>query len=133
MKRIILVIHLLWLFTAFIPAAEETKPKDDPQKDLYFVEKTEPVLEKMKPGFDSITAADAESYLRFLSSDLLEGRDTCSPGYNIAAEFAAALFRLWGLHPAGDFPPGNAPTLTISLKHRIRNPNLPGPIPRMFS
>jgi len=57
MKRIILVIHLLWLFTAFTPAAEENKPRDDPQKDLYFVEKTEPVPEKMKPGFDSITAA----------------------------------------------------------------------------
>jgi hypothetical protein len=118
-----LVIYLLWLFTAFIPAAEENKPKDDPQKDLYFVEKTEPVPEKMKPGFDSITAADAESYLRFLSSDLLEGRDTCSPGYNIAAEFAAALFRLWGLQPAGDFPPRKRPNPYDLLKTPDKKPN----------
>ncbi len=123
MKRIILVIHLLWLFTALTPAAEENKPKDDPQKDLYFVEKTEPVPEKMKLGFDSITAADAESYLRFLSSDLLEGRDTCSPGYNIAAEFAAALFQLWGIQPAGDFPPKKLPNRSDPLKTPDKKPN----------
>jgi hypothetical protein len=40
--------------------------------------------------------------MRFLASDLLEGRDTDSKMYKVAAHFAAALFRLWQVKPAGD-------------------------------
>lgn len=42
------------------------------------------------------------SHVRFLSSDLLEGRGTGSRGGDIAAEYLAAQFSLAGLKPAGD-------------------------------
>jgi len=105
MKRIFILITICWLSIGFTHAPGEEKKEDKPPKNMYFTEKVEPVPEKMKKGFDSISAGDAENYLKFLSSDLLEGRDTGTNTYDIAAEFAAVLFRMCGLKPAGDFPP----------------------------
>jgi Zn-dependent M28 family amino/carboxypeptidase len=42
------------------------------------------------------------SHVRFLASDLLEGRGTGQRGGDIAAEYIAAQFALYGLQPAGD-------------------------------
>ncbi|UCH96237.1 MAG: hypothetical protein JSV88_05105, partial [Candidatus Aminicenantes bacterium] len=109
MKRIFILITIFWLSIGFTLAPGEDKKEETPPKNLYFLEKAEPVPEKMQGGFDSISAGDAENYLRFLSSDLLEGRDTGTNTYDIAAEFAAALFRMWEIKPAGDFPPRKRP------------------------
>ena len=50
----------------------------------------------------SHVSADAlRGHVAFLSSDLLEGRDTPSRGLNIAAEYIATQFALIGLEPAG--------------------------------
>ena len=43
-----------------------------------------------------------KSHVRFLASDLLEGRGTGSRGGDIAAQYIAAQFSLLGLKPAGD-------------------------------
>src|SRR4249919_1686057 len=40
--------------------------------------------------------------VEFLASDNLEGRDTGSKGYAIAADYVASQFRAIGLEPAGD-------------------------------
>ena len=40
--------------------------------------------------------------VEFLASDNLEGRDTGSRGYNIAADYVASQFRAIGLEPAGE-------------------------------
>ena len=40
--------------------------------------------------------------VEFLASDSLEGRDTGSRGYLIAADYVASQFRAIGLEPAGD-------------------------------
>ena len=40
--------------------------------------------------------------VEFLASDHLEGRDTGSKGYSIAADYVAAQFRAIGLEPAGE-------------------------------
>lgn len=48
---------------------------------------------------DRITAASLRGNLSFLSSDLLEGRDTPSRGLDLAAEFIASQFRRAGLEP----------------------------------
>jgi Zn-dependent M28 family amino/carboxypeptidase len=42
------------------------------------------------------------AHVRFLSSDLLEGRGTGQRGGDIAAEYMATQFALYGLKPAGD-------------------------------
>ncbi|NCP63479.1 MAG: M28 family peptidase [Paraglaciecola sp.] len=52
-----------------------------------------------------VVSADAnriKSHLRFLSDDLLEGRDTGARGHEIAALYIAAEFEKYGLKPAGD-------------------------------
>jgi Zn-dependent M28 family amino/carboxypeptidase len=43
-----------------------------------------------------------EADLRFLASDRLEGRETGTRGYDLAADYVAARFRAIGLAPAGD-------------------------------
>src|SRR6266704_1008126 len=42
------------------------------------------------------------AHVRFLSRDLLEGRGTGQRGGDIAAEYIATQFALYGLKPAGD-------------------------------
>jgi hypothetical protein len=60
------------------------------------------VPEPYRLGFSMITGREASSLLAFLSSDLLEGRETGSRGYRLAADYAASLLSMWGLEPAGD-------------------------------
>src|SRR5438128_10458024 len=53
----------------------------------------------------AIKAVDAEKirqHVRFLSHDLLEGRGTGQRGGDIAAEYIATQFALYGLKPMGD-------------------------------
>lgn len=94
----------LVLFMAIAVSAEEKKKKEDPLKDIFIVKKKEPVAKDRLAGYKSIKSRDAGAYVRFLSSDMLEGRDTGTRGYKIAAEYAASLFEMWGLKPAGDMP-----------------------------
>src|SRR5438132_566788 len=42
------------------------------------------------------------AHVKFLASDLLEGRGTGQRGGDIAAEYIAAQFALYGLKPVGD-------------------------------
>src|SRR5258706_4258625 len=53
-------------------------------------------------ALDRISAQSLRGHVSFLASDLLEGRDTPSPGLDIAAEYIAAQFRRAGLKPVGD-------------------------------
>ncbi|MBS1713422.1 MAG: M20/M25/M40 family metallo-hydrolase [Armatimonadetes bacterium] len=55
--------------------------------------------EKAGPKLDSVTPKSVEAHLKFLASDLLEGRGTPSRGLDIAAEYIAAQFQLAGLEP----------------------------------
>ena len=49
-----------------------------------------------------VTPASLEGHLEFLASDQLRGRDTPSPGLDLAALYIAAQFKRAGLEPAGD-------------------------------
>src|SRR5690349_5670810 len=50
----------------------------------------------------ALRANDVWAPLRFLSSDLLEGRGTGARGGEVAAQYIASQFMLAGLEPAGD-------------------------------
>jgi Zn-dependent M28 family amino/carboxypeptidase len=50
----------------------------------------------------SAGASRIESHIRFLSDDLLEGRDTGARGHEIASSYIAAEFEKYGLTAAGD-------------------------------
>ena len=53
-------------------------------------------------GVDTITAAQLSSYLYFIASDEMEGRDTPSRGLDTTAKFIAMNLDRWGFKPAGD-------------------------------
>lgn len=50
----------------------------------------------------SDAARRVQAHMEFLASDLLEGREAGSRGYDIAADYVAAQFKQLGLTPAGD-------------------------------
>ncbi len=81
---------------------EKTEENLDAMKNFSIVTEPQPAPENVKVGFESITGKDAVTYLEFISSDLMEGRDTASRGYDVAAQYAASMFKLWGIKPAGD-------------------------------
>jgi Zn-dependent M28 family amino/carboxypeptidase len=64
-------------------------------------QRTAPSLETQR-GADKITAAQIRDYLSFISSDVMEGRDTPSRGLDTTAQFLATNLSRWGLKPAGD-------------------------------
>jgi len=112
MKKSVLSVLLAVFFAVALsaqvpaqPAPQPQPPKpEDIQKNLVLVEKPQTVPDKMKAGFETITAKDALTMLTYLSSDLMEGRETATRGYQLASEYAASLFALWKLKPAGDQP-----------------------------
>jgi hypothetical protein len=60
------------------------------------------VPRNVRAALDHISADSLRGHLSFIASDALEGRNTPSPGLDIAAEYIAAQFRRAGLEPAGD-------------------------------
>lgn len=61
-----------------------------------------PVPDRMKAGFESIRSLDSASYLAFISSQELEGRDTPSKGQTIARRYIESLYKTWEITPLGD-------------------------------
>jgi Zn-dependent M28 family amino/carboxypeptidase len=53
-------------------------------------------------AFQRVDPERIRAHVRFLSDDLLEGRGTGQRGGDIAAEYIATQFALYGLKPAGD-------------------------------
>src|SRR5581483_2901185 len=53
-------------------------------------------------GMDTISPDRIRAHVKFLASDLLEGRGTGQRGGDLAAEYIAAQFAQYGLKPAGD-------------------------------
>ena len=51
---------------------------------------------------DAITASQLSTYLHFVASDAMGGRDTPSQGLDITAEFLRMNVEKWGFKPAGD-------------------------------
>src|SRR5688500_16681521 len=49
----------------------------------------------------TINAAAIRAHLEFLASDLLEGRDAGTRGYDLAANYVASIYQQIGLLPAG--------------------------------
>lgn len=53
-------------------------------------------------GGDTISAAQLQTYLSFIASDEMEGRDTPSRGLDTVAKFIALNLGRWGFKPYGD-------------------------------
>jgi hypothetical protein len=100
----ILVFALIIGLRAQGPPPQQQMKLEDVQKALSLVDKPQPAPDKFKAGLEAITAKDTLAMLTYISSDLMEGRETGTRGYAQAAEYAASLFKMWGIKPAGDLP-----------------------------
>ena len=101
---VILVFAALISLRAQGPPPPQQMKLEDVQKALSLVDKPQPAPDKFKAGLEAITAKDTLAMLTYISSDLMEGRETATRGYALAAEYAASLFKMWGVKPAGDMP-----------------------------
>jgi hypothetical protein len=99
---VFLALVAILSLSAQVPAPA-AKP-DERLGNLDLVAKTDPAPDAFKAGFDAISAKDSLAMLRFIASDLMEGRETGTRGFQAAAEYAASLFGLAGLKPVGDMP-----------------------------
>lgn len=61
-----------------------------------------PAAAAAAPAPSSVEAKRIEADVRYLADDKLEGRDTGTPGYDMAAEYVARRYTEMGLKPAGD-------------------------------
>ncbi|MDD8030825.1 MAG: M20/M25/M40 family metallo-hydrolase [Acidobacteriota bacterium] len=116
LSPLLTAVMLLAIFSyslAQMPQQQQMKP-EEVKRALSLVQKTDPVPEKFKTGFESITPRDVLSMLNYLASDWMEGRDTGSRGYAIAADYVASLFKMWGVRPGGD-PPRSAISITRAM------------------
>jgi len=100
---VVFVFALIFALQAQMPPQQQMKP-EDVQKALSLVDKPQPVPDKYKAGFEAISGKDSIAMLTFIASDWTEGRETGTKGYMIAADYAASLFKMWGIKPAGDMP-----------------------------
>jgi hypothetical protein len=101
---VVLVFALIIGLRAQGPPPQQQMKLEDVQKALSLVDKPVPAPDKFKAGLEAITAKDSIAMLTYIASDLLEGRETATRGYALAAEYAASLFKMWGVKPAGDMP-----------------------------
>lgn len=60
------------------------------------------ISSKERKMAEAITAAQISSYLHFVASDAMGGRDTPSQGLDVTAEFLKMNLERWGFKPAGD-------------------------------
>ena len=128
---VLLIILMVLMLSAQTPPPQAQQPKpEEIQKNLVQVEKPLTVPDRLKSGFESITAKDSITMLSYISSDLMEGREVATRGYQLAAEYAASLFSLWKLKPAGDQPRPDMGRMFGMM--RRRGGSAPGPRERSY-
>jgi Zn-dependent M28 family amino/carboxypeptidase len=89
MKNTVLVVLLVT--SAFAATAKKPAPVSAPE-----------AIPAMRVAMNAINPVAIRAHVQFLSSDLLEGRGTGQRGGDIAADYMATQFQLYGLKPAGD-------------------------------
>src|ERR1700686_472327 len=92
-RTLVLVLPLAFVAFSIAEVARRTSPGEGASAHLPSVAIA--ALQKIDPEH-------IRANVRFLSHDLLEGRGTGQRGGDIAAEYIAAQFALYGLKPAGD-------------------------------
>jgi Zn-dependent M28 family amino/carboxypeptidase len=82
-------------FTLQFTLAQSARQRNVPVASVHLPGSAIAALQKIDPEH-------IRAHVRFLSHDLLEGRGTGQRGGDIAAEYIATQFALYGLKPAGD-------------------------------
>src|SRR5256885_8892066 len=94
MRKLALIVYPI-LLLVFSIAHAARKASHDSAASAHLPPAAISALEKVDPEH-------IRAHVRFLSQDLLEGRGTGQRGGDIAAEYIATQFWLYGLKPAGD-------------------------------
>src|ERR1019366_1823523 len=100
MRRTTLIALVLPLTAALLLA--QASPKSSPMKSATRVPYVAALPPEAEKAMASVDPEKIRAHVKFLASDLLEGRGTGARGGDIAAEYIAAQFALYGLQPAGD-------------------------------
>src|SRR5438046_6454633 len=85
----------------FLIAGLSAAPPSSPQKNVSPDPPTR-LPRAAVAAMETINPERIRAHVRFLSHDLLEGRGTGQRGGDIAAEYMATQFAVYGLKPAGD-------------------------------
>jgi hypothetical protein len=96
MKRFLAALLLLSLVTLPLPSLQAQRKRNKAAAA------SSPAVLAAQRGVDQITAAQIRTYLSFIASDEMEGRDTPSRGLDTTAKFLAMNLARWGFKPAGD-------------------------------
>jgi hypothetical protein len=91
-------------FAAIAAAALSVRAAPDPAAELN-------LPAEAAAAMGGIDAERIRAHVKFLADDLLEGRGTGTRGGDIAANYIAAQFALYGLKPAG----GDGTTCKVDL------------------
>lgn len=111
MHRPACLLSILVVLAAASAASAQSTPNPnavppDILKDEAFSRAAVPKMPGLPPAAEAaMRAIDPErmrAHVKFLASDLLEGRGTGARGGDIAGEYMATQFELYGLKPAGD-------------------------------
>ncbi len=98
MRKILIAFFSLVIAAVMLLAQGSQQPESSPT--------TTPHIASLPPdaqqAMASINPERIRAHVKFLASDLLEGRGTGQRGGDIAAEYIATEFSLYGLKPAGD-------------------------------
>src|ERR1019366_2803964 len=100
MRRTTLIALVLPLTAALLLA--QASPKSSPMKSATRVPYVAALPPEAEKAMASVDPEKIRAHVKFLASDLLEGRGTGARGGDIAAEYIATQFALYGLQPAGD-------------------------------
>jgi len=94
-RRRVIVLTLFLVLTALLPTtfAQRKNGRAKPTRAAATIGAR---------GVETISAAQLKSYLYFIASDEMEGRDTPSRGLDTTAKFIAMNLGRWGFKPAGD-------------------------------
>src|SRR5882724_11788321 len=95
MKRLLAILLLVSNVAVLLPPTQAQRKRSTSAV-------ASPAALAAQRGVDQITAAQMRSYLSFIASDEMEGRDTPSRGLDTTAKFIAMNLSRWGLKPAGD-------------------------------
>jgi Zn-dependent M28 family amino/carboxypeptidase len=98
MRRPTLIALILPLTAALLPA----QAPQSSRKATLPVPHVAALSPAAEQAMASVDPEKIRAHVKFLASDLLEGRGTGARGGDIAAEYIATQFALYGLQPAGD-------------------------------
>ncbi len=99
MRKLVVITFALLLASILLFAQSDSNP---PVSTPTTAPRIASLPAEAQQAMGSIDPEHIRAHVKFLASDLLEGRGTGQRGGDIAAEYIATEFSLYGLKPAGD-------------------------------